>query len=95
MNSCTLYSQLNSTQVQIIKRGTRSLGYGFVTYATESEAQKAVSLLNKREIAGREINVEGAKPQTEAQAVGASTRGGKRTRGRGRGQGVSSHMSDE
>lgn len=60
-----------------------------MTYATEAEAQKAVTLLNKKEIAGREINVEGAKPQTEAQAAGAATRGAKRTRGRGRGRGVS------
>jgi RNA recognition motif-containing protein len=53
----------NVTHVQIIHRGTRSLGYGFVTYATEAEAQKAVSTLDKRELAGREINVESAKPQ--------------------------------
>ncbi|UZJ52502.1 hypothetical protein CBS101457_001822 [Exobasidium rhododendri] len=52
-------------QAQIIKRGTRSLGYGFVTYQTEAEAKKAIQLLNKKEIAGREINVESAKPQSD------------------------------
>jgi RNA recognition motif-containing protein len=60
-----LFHVLYSQQAQIIKRGTRSLGYGFVTYQTEAEAQKAVQLLNKKEIAGREINVEGAKPQSD------------------------------
>lgn len=51
------------THIQIIKRGTRSLGYSFVTFSTEAEAQKAVTILDKKEIAGREINVEVAKPQ--------------------------------
>jgi RNA recognition motif-containing protein len=80
-------------------RGTRSLGYGFVTYSSEAEAHKAVELLNKKEIAGREINVEGAKPQAaapaekpaaaaagEADKDGAAARGAS-TRGRGRGRG--------
>ncbi|PWO00387.1 RNA-binding domain-containing protein [Tilletiopsis washingtonensis] len=87
------------TQAQIIMRGTRSLGYGFVTYSSEAEAHKAVELLNKKEIAGREINVEGAKPQAaapaekpataaagEAEKDGAAARGAS-TRGRGRGRG--------
>jgi hypothetical protein len=90
---------LHSTQAQIIMRGTRSLGYGFVTYSSEAEAHKAVELLNKKEIAGREINVEGAKPQAaapaekpataaagEAEKDGAAARGAS-TRGRGRGRG--------
>lgn len=55
--------------VQIITRGTRSLGYCFVTYENESDAQKAVSTLNKRVVQGREINVEGAKPQEELAAA--------------------------
>ena len=64
---------LHSTQAQIIMRGTRSLGYGFVTYSSEAEAHKAVELLNKKEIAGREINVEGAKPQAAAPAEKPAT----------------------
>lgn len=55
--------------IQIITRGTRSLGYCFITYSTEAEAQKAVQTLNKRVIAGREINVEVAKPQEELTAT--------------------------
>ncbi|PWZ01852.1 hypothetical protein BCV70DRAFT_198133 [Testicularia cyperi] len=60
------------TNAQIITRGTRSLGYGFVTFSSESEAQKAISTLNKREIAGREISVESAKPQAVADAEKAT-----------------------
>lgn len=50
------------SEVQIIHRGTRSLGYGFVTFATVEEAQKAVAATDKIEIDGRAINAEIAKP---------------------------------
>ncbi|BGO91555.1 hypothetical protein NBRC10512_003215 [Rhodotorula toruloides] len=50
------------TDAQIIHRGRRSLGYGFVTYTSESDAASAVSQLDKSEISGRQVNVEVAKP---------------------------------
>ncbi|EPQ27733.1 uncharacterized protein PFL1_04870 [Pseudozyma flocculosa PF-1] len=60
----TIFSEAGTvTQATIITRGTRSLGYGFVTYSSEAEAQKAVQLLDKREVGGRQISVESAKPQ--------------------------------
>jgi RNA recognition motif-containing protein len=49
----------------IITRGPRSLGYGFVEMDSEDDAQNAVKLMSKKEINGREINVEIAKPQDE------------------------------
>ncbi|CAO1614160.1 unnamed protein product [Parajaminaea phylloscopi] len=65
-----IFSEIGKIEhIQIITRGTRSLGYCFITYSTEAEAQKAVSTLNKRVIAGREINVEAAKPQEELTAT--------------------------
>lgn len=51
-----------SVSAQVILRGTRSAGYGFVALATEAAAQKAVELLNKQELDGRPIIVEVAKP---------------------------------
>ena len=50
------------SDVQIIHRGARSLGYGFVTFTTLEEAEKAVAATDKNEIDGRPINVEIAKP---------------------------------
>lgn len=38
--------------------------YGFVTYVNKADAEKAISTLDKSEIAGRQINVEAAKPPT-------------------------------
>eukprot|EP01103_Thecamoeba_quadrilineata_P007989 TRINITY_DN17795_c0_g1_i1.p1 TRINITY_DN17795_c0_g1~~TRINITY_DN17795_c0_g1_i1.p1 ORF type:complete len:292 (+),score=78.61 TRINITY_DN17795_c0_g1_i1:119-994(+) len=49
----------------IITRGYRSLGYGFVEFESNEEAQNALSTLNKRSINGREINVELATPREE------------------------------
>jgi len=51
----------------IITRGPRSLGYGFVEMESEEDAQKAVQAMNKKEIDGRPINVEVAKPREEGQ----------------------------
>jgi len=72
----------------IITRGPRSLGYGFVEMDNETDAENAVKLLDKKEIDGRPINVEVAKPReegaTDAQAANAqpgSTRGGRGGRG--------------
>lgn len=42
--------------------------YGFVTFSTEADAIKAVSQLDKSELAGRQINVELAKPPTATAA---------------------------
>jgi RNA recognition motif-containing protein len=54
---------------QVIQRrtrgGTRSAGYGFVALATVEAAQKAVDLLNKKELDSREVIIEIAKPAEE------------------------------
>jgi len=76
----------------IITRGPRSLGYGFVEMESEEDANKAVELMNKKEVNGRQINVEVAKPQEETKEKeprpqgenGAAPRGGRRG-GRGGG----------
>jgi len=47
---------------QIISRGRRSLGYGFVTFENEADAAAAISSVDKTELNGRVINCEIAKP---------------------------------
>lgn len=51
----------------IITRGPRSLGYGFVEFDNEQDAENAAKLLNKKDIDGRAVNVEIAKPRVEGQ----------------------------
>lgn len=50
----------------IITRGSRSLGYGFVEMVNDEAARKSVTQLNKKKVDGREINVEVARPRDEA-----------------------------
>lgn len=65
----------------------RSLGYGFVEMATLDEAKRSVEMMNKKEIDGRAINVELAKPrdenaiqerQQQQQQQGGQTEGARR-----------------
>jgi len=75
------------TKVNIITRGTRSLGYGFVAFSTAEECLAAVEKCHKKELGGREINVEVAKPKAELDAAKkerAATREGKAPRKRKR-----------
>jgi len=50
---------------QVILRGSRSAGYGFVALATSEAAQKAVDALDKKELDGRQVIVEIAKPSEQ------------------------------
>jgi len=43
----------------------RSKGFGFITFANEEDAKKAVSEMNGKEIGGREIKVSEAKAREE------------------------------
>jgi hypothetical protein len=56
-----------SLSTQIIYRGQRSAGYGFVAFNTLEAAQNAAELLNKKELDGRSVIVEIAKPAEEKQ----------------------------
>jgi RNA recognition motif-containing protein len=54
--------QSNILTAQVILRGTRSAGYGFVALSSSEAAQRAVDALHKKELDGREVIVEIAKP---------------------------------
>lgn len=41
----------------------RSKGFGFVTFSTEEEAQRAVDELNGKELDGRTLNIDIARPK--------------------------------
>jgi len=65
---------------QIIMRGPRSAGYGFIALATEEAAERAVESLDKTELDGRTVIVEIAKPsdQKEKKERKKSRRPGRR-----------------
>ncbi|CAG8448270.1 6089_t:CDS:2 [Ambispora leptoticha] len=74
-------------KANIITRGTRSLGYGFVALETEEESKKAVAELNKQDLGGRLINVEVAKPKNESTSNHATDAQQNNTSGARRGRG--------
>lgn len=53
---------------QVILRGQRSAGYGFVSLNTAEAAQKAVELLHQKELDGRTVIIEIAKPADQKEA---------------------------
>lgn len=76
-------------------QGEWSRGYGFVTFADEASAQKALDGLNAKQVEGREIRIEfahstGPQPPRSAGSngqMGLGGGGGGPPRGRGRGRG--------
>jgi len=53
---------------QVIMRGNRSAGYAFVALSTAEAAQKAVEVLDKKQLDGRPIIVEIAKPADQKES---------------------------
>ena len=74
----SLFSQMGtceSASVITDRETGRSRGFGFVEMSSASEAGKAISELNGREIGGRQINVSEAK-EREGRSGGGRPRGG-------------------
>ncbi|RPD61935.1 RNA-binding domain-containing protein [Lentinus tigrinus ALCF2SS1-7] len=75
-------SEVLSAQV-IMRGGNRSAGYGFVSFTTAEAAQKAVELLDKKELDGRTVIVEVAKPADQKDKEKKQKRVKRRTGRRG------------
>jgi len=79
----------------IITRGPRSLGYGFVEMDSVEAAKKAVDIMHHQQLDGRQINVEIAKPREEQQQ-GEKPKRAPRANFRGRrGQEGEEHRGEE
>lgn len=79
----TLFEQAGTVKsVQIIKDrdSGRSKGFGFVEMGSQEEAEKAISMFNGKEIEGRALTVNIARPREERGGFGG---GDDRRRGGG------------
>jgi RNA recognition motif-containing protein len=54
----------------------RSRGFGFVEMSSQADGEKAIAELNGKEVDGRELKVNEAKPQTDRNRGGGGNRGG-------------------
>lgn len=58
------YGEVASAQVITDRDTGRSRGFGFVEMASSDAAEKAISSLNGKDVAGRQIKVNVAKPRS-------------------------------
>ena len=56
---------VESATVIMDRMSGRSRGFGFVEMATDEEAQAAIEMLNGKDVDGREVTVNEARPMTD------------------------------
>src|SRR5581483_7607194 len=78
------HGTVESAQVIIDRDTGRSKGFGFVEMQTEQEAQAAIAAMNGKEVNGRPLTVNEARPKTEGGRGGpGGGRGGRGGHGGG------------
>jgi len=70
------YGSVQSAQVIMDRDTGRSKGFGFVEMSTDQEAQAAINGLSGKEVDGRQLTVNEAKPREERGGGGGGGRGG-------------------
>jgi RNA recognition motif-containing protein len=82
------FGTVESARIIIDKFSGKSKGFGFVEMSSKEEAQAAIEGLNGTDLGGREINVNEARPKTDARPGGGGRggRGGPRDGGGGGGR---------
>lgn len=82
------FGQVESVTIIIDKYSGRSKGFGFAEMASRTEAQAAIDGLNGKELKGRAMNVNEARPQSPSRGKrgGSGGRGGYNRGGGGWGR---------
>src|SRR6266404_96756 len=70
------HGTVESAQVIMDRDTGRSKGFGFVEMKSDQEAQAAMTGLNGKEVEGRALTVNEARPKTEGGGGGRGGRGG-------------------
>ena len=79
------FGQVESANIIKDKYTNRSKGFGFVEMASKAEGQSAIDGLNGKELKGKALNVNEARPRTESRGRGGAYGGGRGGQGGGRG----------
>lgn len=86
--ACAQFGTVESASVIVDKFSGRSKGFGFVEMANDDEAQKVIENLNGKDMDGRQIKVNEARPmEPRAPRGGGGGFGGGGSRGGPRGGG--------
>ena len=75
------HGTVESTNIIEDRETGRSRGFGFVEMSSKEEGEAAISTLNGKEIDGRALTVNEAKPREERSGGGGGNRGGGGGRG--------------
>ena len=79
------FGQIESVAIIKDKQSGQSKGFGFVEMASKAEGQSAIDGLNGKELKGRALNVNEARPRTESRGGRGGYGGGRGGQGGGRG----------
>ena len=71
------FGQVESATIIKDKYSGRSKGFGFIEMASKAEGQSAIDGLNGKELKGRALNVNEARPRTEGRSGRDGYGGGK------------------
>jgi RNA recognition motif-containing protein len=74
---------VESATVIVDKMTNRSRGFGFVEMSTDEEAAAAIDMFNGKDLDGRNVTVNEAKPMEQRDERGGGFRGGSRGGSRG------------
>ncbi len=72
----TEFGTVESAQVIMDQYSGRSKGFGFVEMGNDEEAQKAIESMNEKDVEGRSIKVNEARPKTRRDGGGGGGRRG-------------------
>ena len=78
------FGQVESAAIIKDKYSGQSKGFGFIEMPSKAEAQSAIDGLNGKELKGRTLNVNEARPRTESRGGRGGRGGGRGGRGGGR-----------
>jgi len=79
------YGEPSSIRIITDRVTRRSKGFGFVEFDDDDQARAAMSALNGKEVAGRALTVNEARPQTQSGGPGGGRGPGRGGRGPSRG----------
>jgi cold-inducible RNA-binding protein len=71
------FGQINRVHMAMDRETGRARGFGFVEMANDDEAKKAIAGLDGKDVAGRNIKVNEARPRAERAAPRTASGGGR------------------
>jgi cold-inducible RNA-binding protein len=79
------FGQITRVHMAMDRETGRARGFGFVEMANDDEAKKAITALDGKELGGRNVKVNEARPKEKSGPPSGNNRGGNSGGGRGRG----------